>query len=76
MSGLSKGQILGLLLLLTLLLPAGGWPVFVDIPVILLYVTATAYLIFGWISGLTRAPQAYVEGKEGITQHEDREHSK
>lgn len=60
---LSLRRTLGLLLLLSLLVPTNWLPALVRNLLLLVYLAGIGYLLFWLVSGLIRAPQAYHSGK-------------
>ena len=76
MSLLSKSQMFGLLLLIALLVPINVLPELVRSLLGLGFIIGIVYLIFWWISGLVRAPQAYQEGKKETQYSMSRKHDK
>jgi hypothetical protein len=69
----SKRKILGLLLLLTLLIPFNKveLPAVVRSLILLLYIAGIGYLLLWWVSGSVRAPRAYQRGKREALSSED-----
>jgi hypothetical protein len=70
MSIVSKREVLALLLVLSILVPANWLPEFTRGLFQLLAIVGIGYLFVWALSGLFRAPRAYQQGKQSTTNRE------